>query len=113
MQPYSHGEDPDGKIYITVTVDEAKANVLREPDFYREKCVRLLAKPGEEIPTFECRQIAIKAVAGDANPEEMTAEMGEFDFEQLFKDAFQSAGLSQDEMQDAWGKYTEVSNDAA
>lgn len=53
MLPYSHGEDPEGRFYMTLT----KAEVLERADDLRDKFVRVILEPGEEKPLVDCLAI--------------------------------------------------------
>lgn len=75
MQPITHGEDPDELFYVTRTVEE----VLSDPDQYRNKHVRLLVKPGEEVPAIDCFSVTSKRVREDAEPREPISA-GSFDW---------------------------------
>lgn len=57
LEPYGHGEDPEGLIYVTMTLAEALA---APPDSLRDKCVRITLAPGEEKPTLDA--FAVTAV---------------------------------------------------
>lgn len=46
LEPYSHAEDPDGELYVTLTLNE-----LAQRDDLEHKMVRVLLKEGEELPT--------------------------------------------------------------
>jgi DNA repair exonuclease SbcCD nuclease subunit len=46
MEPYSHGEDPEGERYLTFTLAELEANTRDLTDM----CVRVLLDEGEELP---------------------------------------------------------------
>lgn len=70
MQPYTHAEDPNGDLYVTLTPDQI-AEI--DPDELRDKCVRVLLQPGEELPELDCLQLTSKRA--DAESEEI--ELGE------------------------------------
>ena len=56
MEPYSHAEDPDGEIYVTLTL--AEANDGRD---LTDKCVRLILAEDEEVPfDLECLALTYK-----------------------------------------------------
>lgn len=50
MQPYTHGEDPEGRLYVTKPL----AEVLADPAAFRNKYVRVIVAEGEEIPEIDC-----------------------------------------------------------
>lgn len=70
MQPYTHAEDPEGKMYVTLTLDEALAR-----DDLSEKCVRILLNKGQELPTdLDCLALTAKRVSEDVAPEDLNIE---------------------------------------
>lgn len=57
LEPYSHGEDPSGEIYVTVPLSEVETS----PDQFRDKCVRVILKPGETLPeNLDCLALTPK-----------------------------------------------------
>lgn len=68
MQPYTHGEDPEGKLYVTLTVEEA----LARDDLY-DKCVRIKLEPGEVMPDIDCLQLTRMRVDGEVEEVELDA----------------------------------------
>jgi DNA repair exonuclease SbcCD nuclease subunit len=66
LEPYSHGEDPEGKIYVTLSLEEAT-----DGRDLSQNCVRVILKDGEEIPDdLDC--MALTAIK-----EKLVAEEGE------------------------------------
>ena len=47
MEPYSHGEDPEGDMYVTLTRDEFEA---KEPQYFRVKYVRVKLSKDQIAP---------------------------------------------------------------
>lgn len=86
MQPYAHGED-NGEMYVTLGLDELAGRDLRD------KCVRVLLKPGERFDQeVDCLQLSFKREGiSDEDVEEVT--MGDFDLMALFGQAFEEAGV--------------------
>lgn len=63
MEPYSHGEDPEGKIYVTLTPAEIEA---KDPEELRDKCVRVLLQEGDEMPVgLDCLALTPKRVTSE------------------------------------------------
>lgn len=75
MEPYSHAEDPDGSLYVTLTLDELEAR-----DDLHDKCVRVLLAEGEELPDdLDCLSLTAKrARKEDGDVPEI--ELGDFDW---------------------------------
>lgn len=68
MQPYTHGEDPDATMYVTLTLEEALAR-----DDLENMCVRVILEPGETLPPIDCLQLT--TMRADQEAEEI--DMGE------------------------------------
>jgi len=83
LQPYSHGEEIDDTLYVTLTLSE-----LETAGDLSNKCVRVLLEPGETLDQeIDCLQMTIKRTA-DAEAEIGEVTLGEFDIDSLFKLAF-------------------------
>lgn len=87
MQPYSHGEDEAGDLYVTVTLDQLEGMDVSE------KCVRLIVGPEDEVPVVDCLQLQVQRQKADA------VDIGEVDFEAfdlrtLYDQACREVGLS-------------------
>ncbi|MBM2321024.1 MULTISPECIES: metallophosphoesterase [Marivita] len=90
LQPYSHGEEIDDTLYVTLTLSE-----LETAGDLSNKCVRVLLEPGETLDQeIDCLQMTIKRTA-DAEAEIGEVTLGEFDIDALFKQAFAEANVSE------------------
>lgn len=77
MQPYTHAEDPDGGIYVTLTLDEF--NEI-DPFTLKDKCVRILLKAGEELPAdLDCLALTAKRFVEEEAAKE-TVALGDFNW---------------------------------
>lgn len=69
LQPYSHAEDPEGLIYVTMSLADVQAADLAT---LRYKCVRIILEPGEEKPVLDALAVtaipAARRVVDDAQP---------------------------------------------
>ena len=82
MQPYSHGEDPEGALYVTLTLDE-----LEDQDL-SNKCVRVLLKEGEELPTdLDCLALTSKRVSHQQ--EERDIQLDTFSWKDILDQALE------------------------
>lgn len=89
MEPFSHGEDPDGEIYVTLTLQDDLTNL-------RDKCVRILLKADEVFDQqIECLQLTLQR--GEKDQVDLgEIEFEEFDMDQLFMKAASEVGLDDD-----------------
>lgn len=79
MQPYSHGEDPNGEFYVTVGLDD-----LTEPEKFKNKCVRVRLKQGEVFDQqIDCLQLQIEKESEDVE-QDIDVTLGDFDLQSVF-----------------------------
>lgn len=76
MEPYAQGE---GDMYVTLTRAEAL-----ERDDLRNKCVRVVLAPGEEMPDIDCLALTHKRERSEEDDEE-TITADDLDFAELVK----------------------------
>lgn len=50
LEPYTHGEDPDGLLYVTLSREDALSGQGR----LKNMNVRIRLKPGEDMPDLDC-----------------------------------------------------------
>lgn len=79
LEPYSHSEDPNEQIYVTLSL-EALRN--KPEQWAMDKCLRVILQPGEELPVIDCFSIVpMRAPAdegdGGAGP---TMSLNNFDW---------------------------------
>lgn len=93
MQPYSHSEDPEGKLYRTVKLPEL---LEMAPEEIRNLNIRVDLLPGEELPD-DLDALSIQVRKGNQN-QPMTAEVefGAFDMTSLWHETMASHGVSED-----------------
>lgn len=90
MQPYAHGEDADGSIYVTHTLDEIEAN---DPKFYRNRCLRVRLQDGEVWDRdIDCLQLQFEKVSEKVE-EQIDVSLGDFDLHGIFEDRVKKANL--------------------
>lgn len=84
LEPYSHGEDPTGEIYVTMTLPELKAIA---PELIKDKCVRVLLAEGEELPeNVDCLALTKKRLAAEESDDWAVKSLGEFDWAKILED---------------------------
>lgn len=102
MLPYSHAEDPNANIYVTISVEEFN----KEPEKYVNKCVRLLVKKGEELPeNLDVLQLTVKFIEEDTEEEEIKASMEDFSMKSLFQEVMKECNVSEETANNYWEKY--------
>jgi len=112
MQPYSHGEDPNNNLYVTLPLETITQRLLKDPTEFHHKCVRVLLKKGEEIPTdLDVMQISFKYVDEDEK-EENEVKMEIFSFRELFMSCMTENEISEETAESVWSKYQERNRDA-
>lgn len=112
MQPYSHSEDPDGSIYVSMTLEEFDKAITIDKDAFKNKAVRLLLKNNEEPPVeYNCLQLTFKRV-DESNKEVVEAKMEVFSFKDLFINALKENNVDDDTINELWDNYLEVSSNA-
>lgn len=77
MQPMTHAEDPDGKLYVTMTVQEYEE---ADPETLKDKYVRVLAMPGVDVdPLDNCLGFKVLRTSEESGEEDRyDVEIGEF-----------------------------------
>lgn len=82
MQPYSHSEDPDERLYVTRDLDTVRAN----PDLYHDKCLRIELGPGEKLDfDIDCLQLTLKKAG--VEEEDISVQMDEFNLDRLLEES--------------------------
>ncbi len=77
MQPYTHGEDPTGNFYRTLTLAELES---MDEDEVRNLNLRVVLAPGETLPDVDCLSI-IPMRQGEPEALDLTGDVGLDDFE--------------------------------
>lgn len=109
LQPVTHGEDPTGEIYVTITV----AQYEESPEKYKDKCLRFLLNPGETLPeSLNCMAVTTKKNYGEAEKIEVKLD-DSFNLEKIFKQCMTEKNVSENLTASLWAKCQElVSKDA-
>lgn len=105
LQPYSHAEDPTGRFYVTLTLDE-----LDPTADYSMKCVRLRLKPEEVEPeNFECLQLTIQRLDPEGRPiSDEQVELGNFDLFAIFHQSMENHKVLPDTVELVLNKFEEL-----
>lgn len=81
LEPYSHAEDPNGEMYVTLTLEQFEE---RDPDELKDKCVRILLREGEELPTeLDCAALTAKRIVDGDDSESVAERLGAFDWQSI------------------------------
>lgn len=90
LQPYSHGEDPCGYFYVTVSLDE----VTQTPELFKDKCVRIRLKPGEIFDLqLDCLQLQVERAEQTDQSEDLDVSLGDFNLQKIFDDVVEEFSL--------------------
>lgn len=74
MQPMTHAEDPDGKLYVTMSLSEYEAT---DPAKLKDKYVRVIAEEGDVVDTLEdCLGFKVQRAA--STEEDQVVEVDDF-----------------------------------
>jgi DNA repair exonuclease SbcCD nuclease subunit len=90
MQPYTFAEDPEGRIYRTVTLAQAIQMQATE-----NLCLRVVLQEGEELPTnVECLQMVKRRADAVDEDEDIEVQLMNFDLNALLADELRKAGVT-------------------
>lgn len=106
MQPYSHGEDPKEKMYITRKVSEIEGLDLKNMN------VRLLISGDEDIPEIDCLSLILKRTGEDAADDvaDINVEFEDFNIDTLFSSCLSSNGVGSNISEQIMSKFQELRN---
>lgn len=105
LQPYSHAEDPNGDLYVTMT--KLAFDQMQHPEMLKNKCVRILLEEGETLPDdLDCLQLTAKRL-NSIEDEEIEVELGDFNMEALFTEAFKEQAITDDVASEFLEKFRE------
>lgn len=109
MQPYSHGEDAAGQLYVSLTLDELRAAPAEE---LQNKNVRVLLKPGETLDfEVDCLALTQKRVAADLKEDEgIEIQLDTFDMQAILRRNLVRHGVSETTSQRTMDMYMERKN---
>lgn len=96
MQPYSHSEDPERQLYVSITLDMLKAAA---PGSFKDKCVRLILGPGEEAPEgLDALQYTTKNLDALEDDDDLEVVLEDFDFLGIIKNEMVVQGVTDPEV---------------
>jgi DNA repair exonuclease SbcCD nuclease subunit len=81
MEPYTHGEDPEGNLYVTLSL----ADALADPDALKNKYVRVIVDQGEEIPEIDCLGLSHIRLQAEASVRD-TLCLDDFDWQKILRE---------------------------
>jgi len=70
MEPYAHDQDPDNTLYLTMTLNELLSKDANE---IKDKCVRVLLQPGQDLPEIDCLALTHKRVRDEDSATEVVS----------------------------------------
>jgi DNA repair exonuclease SbcCD nuclease subunit len=105
MQGYAHGEEAEEEMYWTFTREQMERV---DVSLLKDKCVRVLLNPGETLPVdIDCFQLTGKRVGVDEEVS-LDVDMGTFDMDVLFRDAFAHEGVDPEITAEMTAKFKEL-----
>lgn len=105
MQPYAHGEDVKGEMYVTMRLDEL---MMTDPDTLRNKNVRVLVKEDDVVPQIDCLSLITKRVEDVSEDTSPQVEMQHFDMNSLFSATLTEHGVGQSVVEQIMKKFGEL-----
>jgi DNA repair exonuclease SbcCD nuclease subunit len=102
MQPYSFAEDPEGKLYVTLTLDELAGT---DPSALETKCVRVILQEGDALPAIDCLQLVGKRSQTDDVEDSIEVSLESFDMQQIIHSSLSKAVSDQTILQEVLGFY--------
>lgn len=104
LEPFTHGEDPDGKLYVTLTVEQYE----EDPTKYKDKCLRFLLDSGETLPQgLNCLAVTTKKVSATEDKIEVKLD-DSFNLEKIFKQCMAEKAVSENLTASLWAKCQEL-----
>lgn len=99
LLPQAHGEDLTGEMFVTVDLEDL------DPDEVKDKCVRVVLKPGEELPAdLDCLHLTVKRVNEQKEEVDLDqVEMAGFHLETLWREAAAENSVSLAQTNRFWG----------
>lgn len=92
MQPYSHSEDPEHQLYVSLTLDMLKNT---DPKLLKDKCVRLILAPGEEAPEgLDALQYITKKLDALEDDDDLDVVLEDFDFRIIINNELMQQGVT-------------------
>lgn len=94
MQPMTHAEDPEGKMYVTLSAEDY-ANADGED--FRDKYVRVLVGKGEDIsPPPTCLGFKMQTKGSEEQQEAERVSLGEFDIQNILDKHLKAKSVPED-----------------
>lgn len=83
MQPYAFDQDPDGRLYVKISLQEFKEN----PEKYKDKVIKIELQEGEEFSShdFDCLALSVVRSENRKNTTDINPEAVNFDIYELLK----------------------------
>lgn len=107
MQPYSHGEDPDHTMYLTLSTEELRDIKVDLTNKY----VRVMLRPGEDAPAApNCLGFKTQLLGAKEEESDITVEFESFDTVNLFKGILEELKVSPDFSKLVMDKFQEQLN---
>lgn len=108
MQPYSHAEDPDSRLYRTISFEEV---TQAYPGVFHDLNLRVLLEPGQVLPEIDCLSIIPKtSVEAPGEVPDIAVELQDFNLQALMAQSLSDAQVGPTVAQKILTKYEESRN---
>lgn len=105
MQPYSHAEDPEGKLYVTLPSAVVLETLAKDPTAYTYLNVRVeLGENEPPCPEFDCLSLTFKRCGVQSDDPNLSVDADQFDLKDIFHKSFWEAGVSPELTATLWNK---------
>ncbi len=105
MQPYSHAEDPEGKLYVTLPSAVVLETLAKDPKTYTNMNVRVeLGENEPPCPEFDCLSLTFKRCGVQGDDPNLSVDADQFDLKDIFHKSFWEAGVSPELTATLWNK---------
>ena len=113
MQPYSHAEDPNNQLYITLSLQEATEALEADPERFKNMNLRITLLPTEApIAEVDCLSLTFKRVSDSNDDDELEVNLDSFDLEGIFKSTMVEHNVSTETTNQLWGQFMDLSAEA-
>ena len=105
MQPYSHAEDVNGRLYVTLPLAEVERQLAVNPEVYADKNVRVeIGESEQPCNEFNCLSLTFKRLGSQTDDPGLNVDADSFDLKGIFHKSMFDAGVSPALTELLWNK---------